>query len=363
MEKSSASFKDLCPDEQNSILKFLDLESLYQFQFVDTYNLGAINSYSKAFVKKCVTNEGLDTISIDAFRWAVNNIPLEDLDLTLILEDENYTRYFLSEAAEFINAMLPSIKRLNLREIDIIPQQFNCILEYCSNLEYIDCTFCQKISYEQVLYLKYKLPNCTIRRLPSWLTGDVKVPWTDDEIHKYYIDGSFVFTRNMQARGFVNKIGKCRDCVRDYIQYVDYPFPPWQCWNDRAGVLAKQHGYDTIVIAQISQNVTTDDETCFPELAHPSTFPRIDYMPVTGKRDEDPPEELVKEIYRWFFLNYTQSRNSPASFPYKLYDITSCPRTVFEQANALNLDDSLRQWGNNSKDKYNVGLICLAMGI
>lgn len=343
MEKKPVSFSDFSSDELYSILKFLDIESLYQFQFVDTDTRTAIDYYCKKFVKKCVTRRETDKISIEAYRWAVNNAQLEELDLSLILSHEDYLRYFLSEAAEFINAMLPSIKRLNLRGIDIIPQQFNCILEYCSNLEYIDCTFCQEISYEQVLYLKHKLPNCTIRRLPTWMTGDVTVPWAPDEIHTYYIDGSFVFTRDQQARGFVNKLAKCADCVRDYIQYVDYPFPPDQCWNDRAGVLARNSGDNYILIAQVHPNMTTNDRTRFPGTPNERSFPRIDMMPVSGLKDQEAPEDLRKEIFRWLFLNYAIGQKNSSSFPYRLYDISTCPRTVFEQVHLLNLDARLQE--------------------
>ena len=72
------------------------------------------------------------------------------------------------------------------------------------------------------------------------------------------VPSSDKYLRDQQARGFVNKLAKCADCVRDYIQYVDYPFPPDQCWNDRAGVLARNSGENYILIAQVHPNMTTN---------------------------------------------------------------------------------------------------------
>ena len=75
-------------------------------------------------------------------------------------------------------------------------------------LEYIDITFCRGTSFSGTFWLRDGLPNLKcIRRQPKWMDGHFYTPFGDDEddveIHTYWPDGTFQFTRDRQSNGFV----------------------------------------------------------------------------------------------------------------------------------------------------------------
>jgi hypothetical protein len=116
-------------------------------------------------------------------------------------------------------------------------------------LKDINITFCRKTTYGGTFFLRFGLPNLKqLRRQPHWLCGHFHTPFSDRnghdlgnggennrednevEIHTYWIDGSFSFTRNEQRCGFVRDVWSWNknesstgydDCtfVGDKIQY------------------------------------------------------------------------------------------------------------------------------------------------
>ncbi|KAG7341918.1 hypothetical protein IV203_007010 [Nitzschia inconspicua] len=115
-----------------------------------------------------------------------------------------------------------------------------------SSLAYIDLTFCRKTSYEGTMWLRDGLPNLRcIRRVPSWMDGRFHTPFGPDniaEIHTYWPDGTFSFTRDTQSNGYVMDLFPCDiadggeeneysdpdyegvDFVADKLQYNDSHF-------------------------------------------------------------------------------------------------------------------------------------------
>jgi len=120
-----------------------------------------------------------------------------------------------------------------------------------TTIESIDITYCQKTTYEGTFQLRDSFRNSLkiLRRQPAWLDGHFHTPFggeNDDngtnnnrnnsvEIHTYYPDGSFSFTRQGQSRGYVHELEPLNDeetYLRDKLQYVNFEPPPgWPTWT------------------------------------------------------------------------------------------------------------------------------------
>lgn len=115
-------------------------------------------------------------------------------------------------------------------------------------LEDIDITFCLKTTYIGTFFLRDGLPKLNlIRRQPEWLTGRFFTPFANNEndgedgniiddsnneakteIHTYWPDGTFSFTRDEQSCGFVRDVWPWdlssksdHDFVGDKLQYTN----------------------------------------------------------------------------------------------------------------------------------------------
>ena len=106
-------------------------------------------------------------------------------------------------------------------------------------LQYIDIKFCRNTTYEGTFLLRSLLDNLRlIRRQPSWLDGEFHTPFSTDgsvEVHTYWPDGSFTFTRNSQSTGFVCDLFPWKedeyDFLGDKLQYNNFPTPDgWPSW-------------------------------------------------------------------------------------------------------------------------------------
>mmetsp|Transcript_22248 Transcript_22248/g.39125 ORF Transcript_22248/g.39125 Transcript_22248/m.39125 type:complete len:339 (+) Transcript_22248:1-1017(+) len=77
-------------------------------------------------------------------------------------------------------------------------------------LEYIDMTFCRSTTFSGTFWLRDGLRNLRcIRRQPKWMDGHFHTPFGSEhnvEIHTYWPDGTFQFTRNEQSNGFVSDL-------------------------------------------------------------------------------------------------------------------------------------------------------------
>ena len=120
-----------------------------------------------------------------------------------------------------------------------------------THLRQLNITFCPKISYGATLKLRQMFPNpLVIRRQPEWLDGHFETPFAGSgeamEIHTYYPDGSFRFTRSQQSAGFVARLFRWSDRLRsdddddddddddflgDKLQYIDFDANEWPGWT------------------------------------------------------------------------------------------------------------------------------------
>jgi hypothetical protein len=113
----------------------------------------------------------------------------------------------------------------------------------CPSLKYVDITFCPMTDYGAVLLLRGVHPfqllsgdssntsqSChnqlnarpesfnprpvMVRRQPQCLDGHFHCPWQAEEIHTYYPDGSFAFSRETESKGWViSLIDRVRCCL------------------------------------------------------------------------------------------------------------------------------------------------------
>lgn len=123
-----------------------------------------------------------------------------------------------------------------------------------SNLEEIDLTFCRNTTYGGTLQLRRALPRLKlIRRQPAYLDGHFLTPFGGStiEIHTYYADGAFDFSRREQSRGYVRHF-ESKECqersdnfLKDSLQYcnfdgTDMGWPEFARFLYRPGVAIRQ---------------------------------------------------------------------------------------------------------------------------
>lgn len=119
----------------------------------------------------------------------------------------------------------------------------------CAKLREINLTFCERTTFEMTLALRQLLPRLRcIRRLPVFMTGHVQTPFPGEdgkpEVHTYWPDGSFRFTRSTESLGFIRELREDEPgVVRNSIQYANFASGPlgfhWPEWVDlcfRVGV-------------------------------------------------------------------------------------------------------------------------------
>jgi hypothetical protein len=109
-----------------------------------------------------------------------------------------------------------------------------------ASLRTIDITFCCQTTYKGTFSLRERdrLPNLEwIRRQPEWLDGQFDTPFVEDsgesEVHVYYADGSFSFSRASQSNGFVLQLYQWGEqFLGDKLQYNNFPVPDgWPSWT------------------------------------------------------------------------------------------------------------------------------------
>lgn len=127
-------------------------------------------------------------------------------------------------------------------------------LECRLNLEEIDLTFCRNTTYGVTLRLRRALPGLKlIRRQPSFLDGHFVTPFggSSIEIHTYYADGAFDFSRREQSRGYVHYFEDKHfhdgnnGFLKDSLQYcnfdgTDMGWPEFARFLYRPGVAIRQ---------------------------------------------------------------------------------------------------------------------------
>ena len=147
----------------------------------------------------------------------------------------------------FKHVQMPLLKRLNLARSVISRASFNYISQssFAKTLEEIDISFCHRTSYDDTFCLRDKCTNLKVlRRQPSWMDGKFQTPFSEDEVevHTYWPDGSFEFTRSTQSSGFVAELyeigGEEENDGRhvcDKLQYNNFQAPEgWPDWTTTA---------------------------------------------------------------------------------------------------------------------------------
>jgi hypothetical protein len=116
-------------------------------------------------------------------------------------------------------ASLPLLSTLHFRHSSCTDKGVN-MLSALSSLKFLDLTYSNGVTYRSVLNLLDHCPEITeIRRQPVWLDGNFHCPW--GEIHTYYCDGSFQFTRDTDSAGWVSELVDCGAHLEDKMQYID----------------------------------------------------------------------------------------------------------------------------------------------
>jgi hypothetical protein len=144
-----------------------------------------------------------------------------------------------------IHAPLPNLKALSMvGSMGVTDQGLRRIVyggaPRRENFESLTITFCRNITYAATLFLRENLPNLRlIRRQPEWLDGQFHTPFAaegaPDEVHTYWPDGTFTFSRNSQSTGFVCDLfpwdTQRPDFLGDKLQYNNLTFPAgWPDW-------------------------------------------------------------------------------------------------------------------------------------
>ncbi|KAL3933380.1 MAG: hypothetical protein SGBAC_010430 [Bacillariaceae sp.] len=143
------------------------------------------------------------------------------------------------------HSLLPNLKRLSMEGSMGVTDNGLRRLTYGGeprrqNFSSLTITFCRNTTYAGTIFLREQLPNLkVIRRQPEWLDGQFHTPFAGDgaptEIHTYWPDGTFTFSRNSQSAGFVCDLFPWDpdrlDFVGDKLQYNNFEFPVgWPEW-------------------------------------------------------------------------------------------------------------------------------------
>ena len=137
------------------------------------------------------------------------------------LQSINLQHYCTNAFFYHMGDILPNIKSIQCRRSLLVTDlglQSIANSKSCQrNLEVLDITYCSNVTYGGTLPLREKLTNLKLlRRQPEWLDGKFYTPFaggrsrrnTEEdeeppEVHTYYPDGSFSFSRNSQSTGFI----------------------------------------------------------------------------------------------------------------------------------------------------------------
>lgn len=180
---------------------------------------------------------------------------LQTLDLTGHAED----RLVLA-----IGGLLPQLVRLCCTRSPLLTEKALESLAADSGrqaLREVDLVFCRHIGYAATIRLRRSLPSLElVRRQPAWLEGRFLTPFAGAgpkvEMHTYYADGSFDFTRPQQSRGYVRYLQEGDGFLYDSLQYCNFGgfegWPPWGRFLYRPGVAlrASSQGDRSVLVAQ-----------------------------------------------------------------------------------------------------------------
>ena len=158
-------------------------------------------------------------------------------------------RWVNAEVLGALAAHCPRLTELNLSRCAGLDQHAALALRRSRSLVEVDFTFCREIRYTVAAQLRRAVPALkTVRRLPAWLTGVFHCPW--GELHSYWPDGSFSFTRTTQSRGAVHELEECDGgaFLKDALLYIDAPV--WLGSGPQQGVFLREVDRDELPEAE-----------------------------------------------------------------------------------------------------------------
>ena len=235
----------------------------------------------------------------DAFLVALAPNAFRKDELLPLLEHISVARSLVSDAAVFQLAR-GSTRRTTLKSIDI--------------------TFCQNTSYMSVVKLCEVIthPNLLVRRLPDWLVGCFVTPFGEgDEVHTYWADGTFSFSRGEQSTGFVESLYEHSDArISDTLQYTNLPqhFPRWFHRTYRPGVTLYNvpRGSDSLPSVLVAQH--TEGNGSYAPHDYPQAF-HVPMVPLGESRYFDKQGYLIDANApadeRWILMSHMPVRPLP----------------------------------------------------
>jgi len=167
-----------------------------------------------------------------------------------------------------------------------------------TNLREIDATFCDEITYGAALKLRQALPQCLVRRLPSWVCGHTETPFAgrsirdvaelsgneaeEVEVHSYWPDGSFSYGRSVQSEGFVVRIQMIDNDpnhLEEKLQFSDFEppegWPEWTRFAFRPGVSLLRVPDETESDGNITRSILVAQR--IGGIKHPRYFPKREH--------------------------------------------------------------------------------------
>jgi len=166
----------------------------------------------------------------------------------------------------------------------------------CPLLAFVDITFCPRTDYGAVFILRGDpgpdAPSFTprpvvVRRQLPWQDGHFYCPWEPPEIHTYYPDGAFQFSREVESRGWVVHLEERDGHLADRLRYTNLDLPPG---FDQAyflpGVLLQQDRPGEVLIVQSRNNLRPPD--VFPDDDAAGT---LSALPVGRSTTFGPPDD------------------------------------------------------------------------
>jgi hypothetical protein len=140
-----------------------------------------------------------------------------------------------------------------------------------SALKQIDLTFCRNTSFAGTFWLRDGIPQLQcIRRIPVWCEGNFYTPFGSGvEIHTYWPDGTFSFTRNKQSSGFVTDL---------------YP------WDRQLHSIDIDDGYDYEAADFVGDKMQYNDPDLpdfMPEFAQYAYRPGVSLLRLPPEKDEN----------------------------------------------------------------------------
>lgn len=196
-----------------------------------------------------------------------------------------------------------ALKYLVIRETFFLEKMLLKFVSKFPNLEMLDLTFCNNVSYTNIMKLRGMHPKLhDIRLIPHDLSGSIVTPFGhhgSGEIHTYYVDGSFNYARNNYSKGFCRVARMADDSYKVYLEFTE---------GVNAVVLVRRFPHHILTVNGTSRIL--EQCTRFPETTSEAGVKRIDKMPcVGGDEGKQPPLKLQRAI-----AMYEASKNLESTY-------------------------------------------------